>query len=92
MTENKVLSKPQFDTKMFEPGTAVRVEVSTKEQHSGWYRFKANCLVSDCTPLGVTLEFIETDKVYGFIGFDSKVLPVEMVDQNIASIEILRRA
>ena len=90
MTKNSVLaSKPQFDTKMFEPGTAVRIDAAPGQ--GGCHGFKANCLVSKCTPLELTLEFIKVDEVRGDVGFDSQVLPVECVSEELVNIEILRR-
>lgn len=76
--EYGVVSAPQFDISKFKPGTALHV----RHGSDGPFRFKrdpGNCLVVNCTPLQLTLCYINKDLDDDF-GDSGKLLTINITE------------
>lgn len=91
-----IVQKPQFDTVVLSPGTALFVKSNRDREQ--FYNFFQRCLIVKSEPLALKLAYV---KAHGKRGLDEdeeadayidyKTLPVSLVAEGVVEIEVLER-
>lgn len=96
-----LVNKPQFDTTVFAPGKAVRVESSHYENRNDFYGFRNDCLIVKAEPLQITIAYVknETSGSHDYeeystpvVGLTQKLLPVDLVANGVVTITLMEKA
>lgn len=88
--EEITVQKPQFNTELLAPGTAV---VYRKEDHRGYKQIEANALVTYAAPLKIGVVFLGKEKPYdGELREVHKDVSINQIVDKTVTIKIIKGA
>lgn len=85
-----LVNKPQFDTSVFTPGRAIRVESRDRNK---FYGFNNNCLVVKATPLNMDVAYVKDENNKEIPPhIDYETIPVDLVASGVVTITLMIQA